>query len=280
MKFFILDNDINTISMLTKVIKDKELGEVIGKEKDGEIGLTKIRATMPDIVITNLIMPKIDGLAIVKQIKEDHPNIQFIMVSEVYLKDTVATAYRYGVEYYIHKPIDIIGMEIIIKRVIDRIETNRKVLKIQEIFNGKQEKGTVGLEGFCVQCINSVLIKLGIISEKGSEDIIKICKYVIESKINLNDITLRELCNQFTNYPKSMEQRMRRSIAIGMSNIANLGLEDYMNETFIEYSNSLFNFEQVRLEMEYIRGKAEKGGSINVKKFIAGLISYCEYIDN
>ncbi len=74
---------------------------------------------------------------------------------------------------------------------------------------------------------------------------------------------------------------MRRSIAIGMSNIANLGLEDYMNETFIEYSNSLFNFEQVRLEMEYIRGgKAKKGGSINVKKFIVGLISYCEYIDN
>ena len=33
---FILDNDINTISMLTKVIKDKELGEVIGKEKDGK----------------------------------------------------------------------------------------------------------------------------------------------------------------------------------------------------------------------------------------------------
>ncbi len=280
MKFFILDNDINTIRMLIRVIEDKELGEVIGKEKDGEIGLAKIKATMPDIVIISLLIPKIDGLTIVKQIKEDYPNIQFIMVSEVYLKDTVATAYRYGVEYYIHKPIDIIGMEIIIKRVIDRIETNRKVLKIQEIFNGKQEKGTVGLEGFCVQCINSVLIKLGIISEKGSEDIIKICKYVIESKINLNDITLRELCNQFTNYPKSMEQRMRRSIAIGMSNIANLGLEDYMNETFIEYSNSLFNFEQVRLEMEYIRGKAEKGGSINVKKFIAGLISYCEYIDN
>ncbi len=83
-------------------------------------------------------------------------------------------AYRYGVEYYIHKPIDPIGIEIIIRRVIDRIEVNRKVLRIQELFFiVSKKKGTVGLERFCEQCINSVLIKLGIISEKGSEDIIK-----------------------------------------------------------------------------------------------------------
>ena len=280
MKFFILDNDMETIRILDRVIEDKELGEIVGKEEDGEIGLARIRTTTPDIAIISLLIPKVDGLTVVKQIKEEHPDIQFIVLSESYTKSTVELAYRNGVEYYIHKPIDPIGIEIIIKRVIDRIEANRKVSKIQELFYKKQKEETVTLKGFCEQCINSVLIKLGIISEKGSEDIIKICKYIIESGININNITLKELCDRFTDNPRSMEQRMRRSIAIGMSNIANLGLEDYMNETFIEYSNSLFNFEQVRFEMEYIRGKADKGGAINVKKFIAGLISYCEYMNS
>ncbi len=51
---------------------------------------------------------------------------------------------------------------------------------------------------------------------------------------------------------------MRRTIGMAMSNIANLGIEDYMNEIFVEFSNTLFNFEQVRREMEYIRGGKNK----------------------
>ncbi len=78
-----------------------------------------------------------------------------------------------------------------------------------------------------------------------------------------------------------MEQRMRRTIGMAMSNIANLGIEDYMNEIFVEFSNTLFNFEQVRREMEYIRGeRIKKGGSVNIKRFLAGLTSYCENINN
>ena len=102
------------------------------------------------------------------------------------------------------------------------------------------------LEGVCEQCINNILIELGIISEKGSQEIIKVAKYVMKKGINLNNITIRELCSYFTDNPKSMEQRMRRAISIAITNIANLGIEDYMNDTFVQYSNSLFSFEQVQ----------------------------------
>lgn len=279
-EIFILDDDINIIRILKKIIDDKDLGTIVGEERDGEKGIDRIRTIIPDIVLIDLLMPGIDGLRIVKQLKEEYPNIEFIMISQVSSKNMVEKAYRYGVEYYIYKPINAIEVEMIIRKVIERMEINRTILKMQQIFNNKPEKEIVRLEGACEQCINNILMELGIISEKGSEEIIKVVKYVIMKGINLNNITIRELCSHFTDNPKSMEQRMRRAISIAMTNIANLGIEDYMNEIFVQYSNSLFNFEQVRREMEYIRGKSDRGGSTNIKKFLIGLISFCEYLDN
>jgi two-component system response regulator YcbB len=50
-----------------------------------------------------------------------------------------------------------------------------------------------------------------------------------------------------------------------------------MNEIFISYSNSIYNFEDVKAEMDYIRGKSKSRGKVNIKKFIDGLMIH---IDN
>ncbi len=70
MKIFILDDDKNVIRILQKIIKDKELGEVVGVARDGKDGLEEIKATMPDIVLIDLLMPEIDGLTVVKELKK------------------------------------------------------------------------------------------------------------------------------------------------------------------------------------------------------------------
>lgn len=281
MKFFLLDDDINVIYILKRIIDDKNLGVVVGEETDGKSGIEKINVTHPDIVLIDLLMPGTDGLNIVRKLKEEHPDIEFIMISQVSSKKMIEKAYRYGVEYYICKPINAIEVESIIKKVTERIQINRTLAQMQQIFN-KVPVATepIKTDQSCEKYINNILKDLGIIGEKGSQDIVKIVDYVIKNGINLNDVTIRELCSKLTDNPKSTEQRMRRAINIAMSNIASLGLEDYMNEIFTEYSNSLFNFEQVRLEMEYLRGNAQKGGSTNIKKFIMGLISYCQILNN
>ena len=57
-------------------------------------------------------------------------------------------------------------------------------------------------------------------------------------------------------------------------NLSENMIEDYMNEIFTEYSNGLFNFEQVKIEMDFIRGKSQKRGKVNLKKFIDGIVYY------
>ena len=57
--------------------------------------------------------------------------------------------------------------------------------------------------------------------------------------------------------------------------MASLGVEDYYNDTFSEYSRTLFNFEAVRSEMDLIRGKSQYGGSPSIDKFFEGLELLC-----
>lgn len=93
----------------------------------------------------------------------------------------------------------------------------------------------------------------------------------------MDHYTVKELCSLLSNNPKSMEQRVRRTVFTGMVNLANLGVEDYMNEIFTEYSNSLYNFEQVKKEMDFIRGKSKRRGKVNLKKFIEGMVGFIQH---
>lgn len=124
--------------------------------------------------------------------------------------------------------------------------------------------------------LKNVLQKLGIIGEIGSKDIIALIDFLVEHGQTVDDSTLNELCGQFSDNPKSVEQRIRRAANAGMVNLAHLGLEDYSNDIFMEYSTTLYNFEQVRKEMDFIRGKSDKHGNVKIKNFLNALMLYSQ----
>lgn len=281
MKIFLVDDDTNVINILTMIIEDRDLGEVIGSCNNGIDAIQDIIDLKPDIAIVDLLMPNKDGIAVVNECREAGSNTKFIMLSQVNNKEMVAKAYEKGVEFYIHKPVNAIEVEQIMKKVIEYIDAQKKLYKIQNIFSDDRIQGGFSSRedtSSYVTRIKAILQKLGIMGEIGSKDIIQVIEYLIENNENANDYTMRELCTLFTDTPKSMEQRIRRAATVGMINMANLGIEDYMNEIFIEYSNGLYNFEQIKREMDYIRGNTVLRGKINIKKFINGIIFYSEKV--
>ena len=126
------------------------------------------------------------------------------------------------------------------------------------------------------KAVGSILGKIGMSGEKGSADILQICVYMHSTGKSMNRENIRQICSRFTDAPKSMEQRMRRAIAMGLTNLAHLGIEDFMNDIFAEYASALFPFEEVRAEMDFIRGKREYGGKTSIKKFIESLMFAAE----
>ena len=281
MKIFILDKNMDDINTLKKIIHNNHLGFLVGVSDDPLEGVEEIMTSEPDLIILDMLDEEFDGFRIIKEIKEESLSTKFIMISNFTSKANVEKAYIHGVEYFIYKPINYLEVETIIKKVKYKIELEEKMNKIQQIFNDitPNFEQTIELKD-CEQDINLILFRLGIMGEIGSEDLVKVANFLMKNRVKINDISIRELCSRFTNNPKAMEQRMRRTINVAMSNIASLGIEDYMNETFVEYSNTLFNFEQIKREMDYIRGKNNGKGSINMKKFLSGLCILCEKYNN
>ncbi len=277
MKIFVLDKNKDDINTLRNIIHENYLGYLMGVSSEPLEAIEEIITSKPDLVVLDMLQDEFDGFLIIKEIKKENINTKFIMISNLTSKENVEKAYILGVEYFIYKPINHIEIENVIKKVKYKIELEEKINKIQQIFNEISPISEERLESKdCEQDIKFILFKLGIMGEIGSEDLIRVVSFLIKNKIRTSDISIREICARFTNNPRVMEQKMRRTVNIAMTNIASLGIEDYMNETFVEYSNTLFNFEQIKREMDYLRGKSNEKGSINMKKFLSGLCILCE----
>lgn len=274
MNIFIIEDDNSIIKILEKIIIDRELGTLLGSANDGINGLLEIQDLKPDIALVDLLMPGKDGITLVKEAKSMYPDIQFIMISQVTSKDMIGKAYESGIEYFISKPINAIEVESVIHKVQDKLSMNRKLSQIQSLFSKEQDKD-IKIPENNIEEVKRVMHRIGIIGENGSQDIINIIKYLLDTKQDMSNFSVKELCSQFTDQVKTMEQRIRRTATVGMINLANLGIEDYMNEIFTEYSNGLYTFEQIKVEMDYIRGKSKKRGKVNLRKFFNGMVYYC-----
>lgn len=105
----LVDDNVRIINSLKEIILgDSEL-EVIGSAEDGEEGLRMIAEKKPDVVLLDLIMPKLDGLGLMEKLKKDttiakKPSV--IVVSAIRQDKVMESAFELGAEYYILKPFD------------------------------------------------------------------------------------------------------------------------------------------------------------------------------
>lgn len=284
MKFYFVDDDKNIRTILKILVTERNLGECCGSSGNGDDALEDVAALHPDIIIVDLLMPDMDGISFVEKARKISPESACIMLSRVASKDLIAKAYESGIEFFIQKPLNAIEVESVIRNVLKTLSMHRTIGKVQSLFetefseNGRQSDNPSPQSENFQSRLTNVLQKLGIIGELGSKDIITLITWLHDRSETLEQQTLGRLLSQFSENPKSVEQRIRRAASTGLVNLAHLGLEDYSNDVFTEFSNTLYNFEQVRREMDYIRRKSDKHGNVKIRSFLNALLSYCENV--
>ena len=280
MRFYLVDDDPNIVNILRIIIEDRALGEVCGSALSAPDALEDLPQLRPDVVIVDLLMPLLDGVAFVRRAKPLLPDTAFIMLSQVSSKDMIASAYESGVEFFIQKPVNSIEVENVIRHVGQSLEMRRTVSQVQSLLGvvpasagapaaRPKEDGSAAVR----QRAEEILRQLGILGEAGSRDIIALVCYLNEHQ-DAAALSLGELCACIGDIPKTVEQRVRRAAQAGLVNLASLGVEDYGNEVFTEYAGSLYNFEQVRREMDCIRGKGTVHGKVQIRSFLTTLAFY------
>ena len=78
--------------------------EIAGEAGDGEAGLMEFSRTNPDIVIVDMIMPKMNGIETIRAIKKVNPNAKIIVISADGQMAHIEEAVKAGALSYINKP--------------------------------------------------------------------------------------------------------------------------------------------------------------------------------
>lgn len=107
MRVLIADDELKVCELVTHLVNWEGLGmEIIGFAHDGETALDIILNQKPDIVITDIRMPGLSGLEMIKMAKKAQSNSEFIVISGFKQFDYAKEALQYGVSNYLLKPIN------------------------------------------------------------------------------------------------------------------------------------------------------------------------------
>ncbi|MGQ0635665.1 MAG: response regulator [Planctomycetaceae bacterium] len=80
--------------------------EIAGEAANGEEGLARYRELRPDLITLDIVMPKMDGVAALRQIREEDPAARVVMVSAVDQKGKLTECIRLGAVDFIVKPFE------------------------------------------------------------------------------------------------------------------------------------------------------------------------------
>ena len=105
----IADDNERMLRELGDIVGSDEELQVVGTAKDGEEAYEMIKKNEPDVVLLDIVMPKLDGLTVMDKIRNDknmkkHP--AFIMISAIGQEKITEDAFSLGADYYIMKPFD------------------------------------------------------------------------------------------------------------------------------------------------------------------------------
>ena len=124
----IADDNQKILDVLENIISmDKELN-LVGKAKNGEEMCQIIKDRQPDVVLLDLIMPKMDGLTVMEQVNQDNSvnkRPYFIVITAVGQERITEDAFNKGANYYVMKPFN---NEVL----LDRIKSVRKMFRNYE----------------------------------------------------------------------------------------------------------------------------------------------------
>jgi DNA-binding NarL/FixJ family response regulator len=93
--------------------------EIVGETQDGAEVLEIVARTLPDLVVLDVRMPHVDGLACLDEIVARHPAIKVVMLSASTSQDLIASALRRGASAYLAKSVDPSDLPSTLRQVLE-----------------------------------------------------------------------------------------------------------------------------------------------------------------
>ena len=227
----IADDNEKMVEMLGKLIdEDKEL-ELVGKAHNGEEICRIIQNKEPDVVVLDIIMPKVDGLSVMEKMHQDRTIKKmpsFIVVSAVGQERITEDAFNLGADYYVLKPFDTQMLLNRIKHMKTSASRRTREIARKEAPEEKSAYSQRNLETDVTNIIHEIGVPAHIKGYQYLRDAIILCVNDMEMLNSITKILYPTIAKRQQTTPSRVERAIRHAIEVAWSR----GKMDTIDELF------------------------------------------------
>ena len=140
-RILVADDEANMRWVLERALT--KAGYEVETVEDGQLALDRALAERPDLVLVDLKMPKIDGLSVLRRLKEHYPDLLIVMMTAHGSTSTAVEAMKAGAQDYLMKPFDIDELLITVAKAFE-VESLREQV---DYLKGEAQQGSWQLVG-------------------------------------------------------------------------------------------------------------------------------------
>lgn len=104
LRFLLVDDSVFARKSLARIVESFG-GRVAGEAGDGSTAVAEYGRTQPDIVLLDIIMPRMEGIEAAERIVQRDPDARIVMVSSVGYQESIVTALQKGARHFVQKPV-------------------------------------------------------------------------------------------------------------------------------------------------------------------------------
>lgn len=215
----IADDNERMVRLLDHIVSSDEELQVVGKAANGEELMEVIQEKKPDVVLLDIIMPKLDGLAVMDRVNRD-PGIKkpaFIVISAVSQEKTTEDAFEVGADYYILKPFDNDMVLQQIKRTKARQERSQSRARKINAYESRKEYMERNLETDVTNIIHEVGVPAHIKGYQYLRDAIIMSVTDVEMLNSITKILYPTIAKRHQTTPSRVERAIRHAIEVAWS---------------------------------------------------------------
>lgn len=217
---YVAESDAEQREELVSGLSSGSFIRVVGEAKDGEEAFREISDLKPDVVVTGIILPSLDGFGLIERIKESGLKTDIVVVSSLSGTGFVSRAINSGAAYYMMRPINFDNLQDVI---VNLKNEKGKTIKVSQTVELKEKS----LE----EKITNIFISVGIPAHiKGYQFLREAIKLAVEKPDIINSITKQlypSIAESYSTTPSKVERAIRHAIEVAwnkgrIENINNL----------------------------------------------------------
>ena len=158
-RILVVDDEANARAALSEILRDE--GYATETAADGFKALGKLEEFAPDVVLTDLKMPGLDGIAFMEKAKSASPQTVFVVMTAFGTISSAVLAIKKGAENYLTKPLDYEALSAVVDRAMEKAKLLQETLALRERLRERNAFGHIVTEDPKMRSVLDLVAQVG-----------------------------------------------------------------------------------------------------------------------